>query len=79
MLKQEFIQKFRFFLNGLQNKICKDSQWKVKGFIDDEKNIFSLSNDTKIISKVLEIHIFPYVLEFAAANDLKVVLPNHQN
>lgn len=79
MLKQESIQKFRFFLNGLQNKICKDSQWKVKGFIDDEKNIFSLSNDTKIISKVLEIHIFPYVLEFAAANDFKVVLPNHQN
>ena len=61
MTKQDFIGKFREFLKSLQGKICQNDEWKIKGFIDSDKNIFSLSNDTKVISKILEIHIFPYM------------------
>jgi hypothetical protein len=56
-----------------------DEQWTVKGFVDVFRNVYALSSDTKIISKVLEIHLFPKVLEFAATHDFAVVLADHQN
>lgn len=65
MNKLEFKEKFRNFLNTLDNKLCENAEWKIKGFIDSDKTIFTLSNDTKIISKILEIHLFPYILDFA--------------
>ncbi|OQY43144.1 MAG: type II deoxyribonuclease, partial [Anaerolineaceae bacterium 4572_78] len=36
-------------------------QWTIKGFIDTYKNIYTISNDTKIVSKILEIHLFPKI------------------
>ena len=79
MNKQEFKEKFRIFLNTLENKLCKNAEWKIKGFIDSDKSIFSLSNDTKLISKILEIHIFPFIAEFAKQNYFDIILPTHQN
>ena len=79
MTKQDFIRHFREFTNDLQLKICQNNEWKIKGFIDIDKNIFTLSNDTKIISKILEIHIFPYILEFAKKHNFKLILPTYQN
>lgn len=38
-----------------------------------------MSGDTKIVSKILEIHIFPKILEFANQNNYKLVLADHQN
>jgi len=51
----------------------------VKGFIDVYKNIYTISHDTKIISKILEIHIFPKLLEFAKKYGYRIVLAEHQN
>lgn len=79
MTKQDFISKFSEFLKSLQSKICQNNEWKIKGFIDSDKNIFSLSNDTKVISKILEIHIFPYILDFAKQNGFEIILPAYQN
>lgn len=80
MNKKAFIESFRDFLSNLESKICQPNhQWKIKGFIDSDTHIFSLSNDTKVISKILEIHIFPYILEFAKTHHFNVVLPYHQN
>jgi Restriction endonuclease EcoRV len=56
-----------------------DGQWTVKGFIDIYQNVYTLSSDTKIISKILEIHLFPKLLGFAQAHGYKVVLADHQN
>jgi len=42
-----------------------DNQWTVKGFIDVFENIYTISADTKIISKILEIHLFSKFLIFA--------------
>ncbi len=56
-----------------------DGQWTVKGFVDRFKNVYTISSDTKIVSKILEIHLFPKVLEFAEKQGLAVVLAEHQN
>ncbi len=79
MDKQTFKENFRIFLNTLKDRICEKDEWKIKGFIDSDKTIFSISNDTKIISKILEIHIFPFIQDFAIQYNFDIVLPNHQN
>ena len=53
--------------------------WTIKGFIDIYKNIYTISSDTKIVSKILEIHIFPEILRFADKFNYKIVLAEHQN
>jgi hypothetical protein len=79
-IKNEFRKKLSGFVKGLRAQVStKDSQWTVKGFIDVFKNIYTISADTKIVSKILEIHLFPQLLEFAAKNSYKIVLPDHQN
>lgn len=57
----------------------EDGQWTVKGFIDVFKNIYTISADTKIVSKILEIHIFPELLKFADEAGYQIVLADHQN
>lgn len=57
----------------------EDGQWSIKGFIDIYKNIYTISSDTKIVSKILEIHLFPKILDFAEKNGYKIVLTDHQN
>jgi len=56
-----------------------DRQWAVKGFIDAFRNIYTISADTKIVSKILEIHLFPKILEFATNSGYRIVLADHQN
>ncbi len=78
--KIEFKQKLAAFVDTLQGHIStSDQQWTVKGFIDVFRNIYTISADTKIVSKILEIHLFPKLLEFAQANRYYVVLAEQQN
>lgn len=78
--KEQFATQLETFVSDLKNQISTpDEQWTVKGFIDVFKNVYTISADTKIISKILEIHLFPKVLEFAHLNGYKVVLAEHQN
>lgn len=56
-----------------------DGQWTVKGFIDTYRRVYTISSDTKIVSKILEIHLFPKFLEFAEKRGYKIVLADHQN
>lgn len=51
----------------------------VKGFIDVYKNIYTISADTKVISKIIELYIFPKILEFANENELEIELTKAQN
>lgn len=78
--KEEFIIKLSEFVKELEEySLTDDKQWSVKGFIDIYKNLYTISSDTKIISKIIEIHIFPKILQFAEENSYKVVLAEHQN
>ncbi len=79
-IKNEFLNKLKFFASQLTNYVDDNvGNWKVKGFIDIEKNIYTISSDTKIISKILEIQLFPKFKEFAEANGYEVVLAEMQN
>jgi len=78
--RQEFVRQMKNFVTSLNSVISTDDgQWTVKGFIDVYKNIYTISSDTKIVSKILEIHLMPQILEFAQRNGYAVVLPTHQN
>ncbi len=79
-LKEEFSQKLNGFVSSLKGHIStRDNQWMIKGFIDVFKNIYTISADTKIVSKILEIHLFPKLLEFAHKNKYRIVLAEQQN
>jgi len=79
-VKEKFESQLKEFVLGLQKHIStKDGQWTVKGFIDVFQNIYTLSSDTKIVSKILEIHLFPKIMEFAQKYEYKIVLAEHQN
>jgi len=78
--KQEFEKQIKSFVGELQMHIStNDGQWSIKGFIDIFENIYTISSDTKIISKILEIHLFPKIMEFAKQYGYKIVLAEHQN
>jgi hypothetical protein len=78
--KLEFEKKLKDFVYGLRSAIStEDGQWTVKGFIDTFKNVYTISSDTKIVSKILEIHLFPQILRFAKEMGYKIVLAEHQN
>jgi len=79
-VKQEFKKKLNGFVSSLKGYIStSDDQWTIKGFIDVFKNIYTVSADTKIVSKILEIHLFPKLLEFAHKNKYRIVLAEQQN
>jgi hypothetical protein len=78
--KEVFSTALTDFVKGLGGYIsAEDGQWTVKGFIDIYKNIYTISSDTKIVSKILEIHLFPRILRFAQDNGYSIVLAEHQN
>ena len=53
--------------------------WIVKGFIDVYKRVYTISVDTKVISKVLELLLFPKLADFAKKYDYEMVLSSQQN
>jgi hypothetical protein len=75
------------FLRLLQEEAAKfnslisttDGDWIVKGFIDVYRNVYTISNDTKVVSKLIELMIFPYFVDFAKRHELKLVLSREQN
>nr|WP_240656333.1 type II restriction endonuclease [Helicobacter pylori] len=56
-VKQNFIEKLKVFATELTDVTTQLGDWKIKGFIDIDKNIYTISSDTKIISKILEIQL----------------------
>lgn len=79
-IKQAFQKQLDKFAETLKEYVSdKNNQWTIKGFIDIFQNIYSITADTKIVSKVLEIHLFPRFLEFAEKNGYELVLAEHQN
>lgn len=75
-----FALQLKEFVSDLKQHIStEDGQWTVKGFIDVFKNVYTISSDTKVVSKILEIHLFPKLLAFAQSHGYKIVLAEHQN
>lgn len=53
--------------------------WSVKGFIDVSKNIYTISVDTKVISKIIELMMFPVLQKFAKENNFEMCFCAEQN
>ena len=56
-----------------------EGEWIIKGFIDIHKRIYTISVDTKIVSKVLELLLFPMFVEFSKKHGMTVELCPQQN
>ncbi len=78
--KAEFKKELKAFTENLKDYVSiENGDWTIKGFIDIYKNVYTISSDTKIVSKILEIHIFPQILEFAKKIGYKIALAEKQN
>ena len=75
------------FLNLLTNEVkaykqfleTTNNEWIVKGFIDINKNVYTITNDTKVVSKIIEILLIPKLDRFARNYGMELELPSKQN
>lgn len=80
MTKREFERVLREHAQEFNQAVATpEGEWIIKGFIDVFKTIYTISADTKVISKVMELLLFPELYEFAEKHGLKMVLAEHQN
>jgi hypothetical protein len=78
--KVEFKNEIKKFTEKLKEYVSTDTgEWTVKGFIDTYRNIYTISADTKIVSKILEIHLYPQILQFADKIGYQIVPAEKQN
>ncbi len=78
-IKNQFLLELKQFATEIKPYISHDGEWTIKGFIDLYKQVYSISTDTKIVSKILELHIFPLLLEFAKKHNYILELATYQN
>jgi len=80
VLKANFQTLIQNEVATFNHSVSSDNgDWVVKGFIDIAKNIYTISVDTKVISKIMELLIFPSICQFAEKNSLKIMLSKEQN
>lgn len=79
-LKENFRKKLLVHVDSFNTAISTDKgDWVVKGFIDIAKNIYTISIDTKVVSKIMELLLFPKICQFAQDHGYKMVLCKEQN
>ncbi len=80
MEKQEFLEKLQRLAVQCDGLLTHaDGSWIVKGFIDSFKSVYAMPGDTKVLSKVVELMLFPTFAKFANDNNLKMYLSGKQN
>jgi hypothetical protein len=80
MTNQQFLEALQSETDGFANAVATDEgQWIIKGFIDIHRKIYTISVDTKIVSKVLELLLFPLFVEFGRKHNLRLDLSLQQN
>ena len=78
--KSAFINALRKFIDNEGDKVkTQDGEWAVKGFLDVSGTVYTISTDTKVVSKILEIQLIPKLMEFAENSGFEIVLAEHQN
>jgi len=80
MTENEFLAKLQAHAESFGKAVAtNEGDWIIKGFIDVYARIYTISVDTKIVSKVLELLLFPMFVEFAKTCELEIELCPHQN
>jgi hypothetical protein len=79
-LKEDFRNRLLTHIELFNSAVSAgNGDWVVKGFIDIARNIYTISVDTKVISKIMELLLFPKICQFARKNSYKMVLCKEQN
>jgi hypothetical protein len=74
--REALITHFEVFKRTLATN---QGDWAVKGFIDIYRNIYTISVDTKVVSKIIELMLFPVISQFAGEHGYKMILSEYQN
>ena len=80
MTKEEFLNLLTKEVKSYKQILeTANNEWIVKGFIDIDKNVYTITNDTKVVSKIIEILLIPKLDRFARNYGMELELPSKQN
>ncbi len=80
MTAEQFLRYLQSHAESFADAVAtNEGDWIIKGFIDVYQRIYTISVDTKIVSKVLELLLFPMFVEFGKQHGLEIELSPHQN
>lgn len=80
MTRDEFLAQLQTHSATFAKAVAtNEGDWIIKGFIDIYRQIYTVSVDTKIVSKVLELLLFPMFVDFARQHSLGLELCLQQN
>ena len=80
MTSDQFLQHLQAHAESFAKAVAtNEGEWIIKGFIDVYRRIYTISVDTKIVSKVLELLLFPMFVEFGKSHGFKIELCPQQN
>lgn len=74
-----FFHELQNFAGNLSDKITTNGEWNIKGFIDIFRNVYAFSSDSKVISKILEIHLLPELLRLGNITGYDIEPAEKQN
>lgn len=77
--KNLFFHELQNFADNLSDKITTNGEWNIKGFIDIFRNVYAFSSDSKVISKILEIHLLPELLRLGNITGYDIEPAEKQN
>ena len=76
----DFREDLHKHFDELRKALSTDTgEWVIKGFIDTYRNIYTISDDTKVISKIIELMMFPVIAQFSVDHNFKMYLSEEQN
>lgn len=68
------------YFDAFQTRVMDNAgNWAIKGFIDIYQRIYTITLDTKVLSKVLELLLFPVLMQFAEEQGYTLLLAEAQN
>lgn len=80
MTSEDFLTALQAEIEGYNSIVATEKgDWIVKGFIDIYRRVYTISVDTKVVSKVLELLLIPAFYTFAEKNGFTLHLPPQQN
>lgn len=80
MTSEQFLKLLQAHAKPFAKAVATDEgEWIIKGFIDVYSRIYTISVDTKIVSKVLELLLFPMFVDFGKTHGLRIELCPQQN
>lgn len=81
MNNQQFLALLQSEIPTIKQSISTTDtkEWVIKGFVDVFQNVYTITIDTKVISKVLEVLLYPIFEAFAIKYNLQIELPDAQN